>query len=121
MDSWREWLAFGMGLSSFIGGGILWYRGAIEKQYAAQRDFQHLRRNQEQLKQATEIISDEMEGISNDLRSTHECTKDLEIKVSTISSNLTETKALVLAITNRLEGIAARIDGSTGGFIHRRS
>lgn len=121
MDSWREWLAFGMGLSSFIGGGILWYKGAVEKQYASQRDFQHIRRNQEQLQQAVTIASDELEAISNDVRSTFQSTKDLDIKVAAISSNLTETKALVLAITNRMEGIAARVDSATGGFIHRRS
>jgi uncharacterized protein YoxC len=121
MDSWREWLTFGMGLSGFVGGAILWYRGSVEKQYASQRDFQHIRRNQEQIQQAAKLLADDLETTSHEVRSIYENTKDLEIKVSNINSNLTETKALVLAITNRMEGIAAKIDSSTSGFMYRKS
>jgi glutaredoxin 2 len=38
-----------LGVAGFSSGVILWYRGAIEKRYASERDFAHLRRNQEQL------------------------------------------------------------------------
>jgi len=45
-----------IGITTFIGGSIAWYKGAIEKQYAAQRDFNHLRRNQEQLIQNLDTL-----------------------------------------------------------------
>lgn len=38
-----------MGLLSFLGGLMLWYKGSVEKRYAAQRDFGHLKRNYDQL------------------------------------------------------------------------
>ena len=38
-----------IGIITFIGGVALWYRGAVEKKYAAQRDFGHLKRNYENL------------------------------------------------------------------------
>lgn len=42
-------ISLAMGLASFLGGLILWYRGSVEKRYAAERDFRHLQRNYEQL------------------------------------------------------------------------
>lgn len=32
-------------------GGILWYANSEKKKYAAERDFAHIRRNQEQMQQ----------------------------------------------------------------------
>lgn len=49
LDQIQSLIALGIGLISFIGGGLAWYAGAIEKRYAAQRDFQHLRANQQQI------------------------------------------------------------------------
>ena len=40
---------FNISISSLFGGLILWYRGSVEKRYAAERDFNHLKRNYEQL------------------------------------------------------------------------
>lgn len=47
-----------LGLLGFLSGLILWYRGSVEKRYAAERDFGHLRRNQEQQSQALAIVDD---------------------------------------------------------------
>lgn len=30
---------------TFLGGALMWYRGAVEKSYAAKRDFGHLKNN----------------------------------------------------------------------------
>ncbi len=36
-------------LASFLSGLIMWYGGKVQKSYAAQRDFEHLKRNYSQL------------------------------------------------------------------------
>lgn len=68
------------------------------KEYAAQRDFEHIRRNQDQMKQAVQILQDETEELS---------------KV------LIELKILHQSTFHRVESIAARVDSSTGGWTKR--
>lgn len=57
---------------TFIGGGIAgisgtlwglarWYAQSEKKKYAAERDFQHLKRAQEQLSEGLKLISEEVE------------------------------------------------------------
>lgn len=70
-----------------------------KKAYAAEHDFQHLKRNQEQMKQAIAMLQDELE----------ETTKVL-IEIRT-SHNATH---------NRVENLAARFDNSTSGFNSRQ-
>lgn len=80
-----SWLGLGMGLISFITGGILWYKGSVEKRYAARRDFEHLKRNYAQITEAVNQLDDtvarDVKFISGDL---------LEIK-----SSLNETKMML--------------------------
>ncbi|NEP19609.1 MAG: hypothetical protein F6J97_22415 [Leptolyngbya sp. SIO4C1] len=40
-----------VGLVTSVGGGIAWWRAIVRKQYAAERDFGHLKRNYQQLAQ----------------------------------------------------------------------
>jgi chromosome segregation ATPase len=68
------------------------------KAYAAERDFQHIKRNYEQALEAM---------------------KDLQHDIDENTRTLIEVKALVLAISNRLEGLTARLDGNTGGWGRR--
>jgi chromosome segregation ATPase len=68
------------------------------KNYAAERDFAHIKRNYEQALEAM---------------------KDLQHDIDENTRTLIEVKALVLAISNRMEGLAARIDGNTGGWGRR--
>jgi predicted nucleic acid-binding Zn-ribbon protein len=68
---------------------------AEKKAYAAERDFNHLRGNQEQLKQAIGQLQDEVE----------ELTKVL-IEIRTAHN----------ATYNRVENLAARFDNNTSGF-----
>lgn len=61
MQEYISLISLVMGLTSFIGGLVLWYRGAVEKRFAAERDFQHLKRNQEQLAGYLKELDDSME------------------------------------------------------------
>lgn len=49
MDNAATAIALIISICSFFGGLIMWYRGSVEKRYAAERDFNHLKRNYEQL------------------------------------------------------------------------
>ena len=49
MDNAATAIALVISIASFLGGLIMWYRGSVEKRYAAERDFNHLKRNYEQL------------------------------------------------------------------------
>ena len=65
------------------------------KEYAAQRDFAHLQRNYEQLHQGLNHHHDALEEVVKHMR---------------------EIKNLQLSVYHRVESLAARIDGSTGGW-----
>ncbi|MEO1444791.1 MAG: hypothetical protein AAFV46_00885 [Cyanobacteria bacterium J06635_11] len=49
MDKLLEHIPLAMGLFSFIGGVIAWYGATVKKQYAAERDFGHLKKSYESL------------------------------------------------------------------------
>lgn len=42
-------ISFLIGLGTTLAGVTAWYTSAVKKKYAAEREFQHLRRNQEQI------------------------------------------------------------------------
>lgn len=44
-------VSLALGVASFVGGLALWHKGSVEKSYAAQRDFAHLKRQYEQMTQ----------------------------------------------------------------------
>lgn len=106
-----------MGVVSFIAGAIAWYRGAVEKRYAAERSFDHLRRNQEQMGQAITSVLDEVESLARDAESSAALINEVRREVIELNRTFVEVKALTLAITNRMEGLAARFDSSTGGWM----
>ena len=45
-----------LGAGTTFSGIIFWYRNVIRKSYAAQRDFNHLKKNQEQILQNLEYL-----------------------------------------------------------------
>lgn len=51
-----------MGVISFIGGAVTWYGAAIKKNYASERDFNHLKRNYESLSSNIASLSDLLDG-----------------------------------------------------------
>lgn len=64
---WKGFISLVLGLSTFTAGCIAYWRGSVEKAFAAQRDFQHLKRNQEQIVMALQDIAKEQDEKLNDL------------------------------------------------------
>ena len=85
LDQIQSLIALGIGVITFLGGALAWYAGAVEKRYAAQRDFQHLRRNQEQINN----------GINTIL-------KDQDRRFDTIEKELSESKMLIHNLAGNL-------------------
>lgn len=88
-----------MGITSLLGGFLLWHRGSVEKRYAAERDFRHIQNDLKSLSANLAHESEEAERGFNELR--------FELK---------ETKALLLAQTQRFESILTRLELNTGGW-----
>lgn len=44
-----ELIAIAISIFTFLGGITAWYSAAVKKSYAAQRDYEHLKRNYEQI------------------------------------------------------------------------
>jgi hypothetical protein len=61
MQFMLEHAALAIGVITSVGGGIAWYSAYIRKQYGAERDFQHLRRNYESLAAAINQLSDDLD------------------------------------------------------------
>lgn len=65
------------------------------KAYAAQRDFEHLRKNQEQMKEAVKILQDETDEQSR---------------------TLVELRTTTTGLFHQISAIAAKIDANTGAW-----
>lgn len=50
-----------IGIFTFAGGLIAWYRGAVQKEYASQRDWEHVKNNQKQLTNNLDFIFKEID------------------------------------------------------------
>lgn len=50
-----------LGAATTLSGIIFWYRNAVRKTYAAERDFNHLKRNQEQILNNLEYLLKEQD------------------------------------------------------------
>ena len=76
-----------MGLVATISGAIAWYRSTVRKQYASERDFNHIRNSIAQLAQA----------IADQDKFTEEQLSRLNSRIDTLNSTLTEIKVYLLA------------------------
>jgi hypothetical protein len=56
-----EILATLISISTFAGGILAWYSANVQKRYAAQRDFEHLKRNYNQMAENLRGIQDDMD------------------------------------------------------------
>lgn len=56
-----EHAALVVGVITSIGGGVAWYSAFVRKQYAAERDFQHLKRNYETMRDALSALEDDLD------------------------------------------------------------
>lgn len=50
-----------IGIFTFAGGLVAWYRGAVQKEYASQRDWEHVKNNQKQLVTKLDFIFKEID------------------------------------------------------------
>ena len=117
LSAWIGLVGSILGLFSFISGGVLWYKGSIEKKYAAERDFNHLRKNQEQMGIALGNIFDEVEAIAKDTASSRDYVKEIDRSLDEMNRTFVEQKAFIVGISNRLEGLASRsLDGVSQGW-----
>lgn len=88
MIEWLPIISTIAGLTTFAAGALTWYRGSITKGYAAQRDFEHLRRNQQQMADGLGVLMDELK--------THLRTQDKEVgnRFDTLHRELLEVKSM---------------------------
>lgn len=63
IDSLIATASFLIGLITALIGILVWYGNIQKKSLAAERDAQHLRRNQEALAQAVGLLTDEVENL----------------------------------------------------------
>ncbi len=101
-----DWTSLGgllLGILSLLAGFFMWYRGAVEKSYAAQRDFGHIRRNQEQMLSAIDQLESEWDD-----------------RLQAQQAELKEIKAYVFSLSQRFEVILARLDANSGIFASRK-
>lgn len=61
-------LTFMAGAGSAVWAMIRFYASAETKRYAAERDFDHLRRNQDQMKVSIQELTKEIDGLSDDMK-----------------------------------------------------
>lgn len=109
-------IGLAMGIISFLGGLILWYRGSVEKSYAAQRDFGHLKNNYQSLATAIDQLSEQVDTIQREVATSKDLGRDLNREVSELNRAFVETRALILNISTRIEGLSSKIDVNPPGW-----
>lgn len=60
--------SFLLGLFTSSGAALIWYANAVKKQYAAERDFQHLLKNQSSISSGIAVLTKELESDVEALR-----------------------------------------------------
>lgn len=98
-----------LGVASFIAGAIAWYRGAVEKRYAAERDFQHLRRNYEQLAISVKELDDCLKETHQTLSSYKEQFQRLVYESVETNRALVKIEALILNTSSRMDAVASKL------------
>lgn len=87
-----ETLATIISIVTFAGGVLAWYSGAVQKRYAAQRDFEHLKRNYEQLARNQETILKEIDSkfdvVARDLLELKSLTNQLFIRCASDQNSI---------------------------------
>ncbi len=62
MKTSLELVALVFSITTFVGGCVMWFQGAVKKNYAAQRDFDHLKNSYHQLASNQQAILKELDG-----------------------------------------------------------
>lgn len=103
------------GIISFLCGAALWWKGSIEKRYAAERDFKHLKGNQEQMAQGLGHIDEAVGEVLRNNATVLEEMRRLNNLLSELNRTYLEMKTFQQAMNHRLEIIAAYSDAPTLG------
>lgn len=116
MDNLASTIGLFLGLCTFIGGVVAWYRGSVEKDYAARRDFNHLQRNYENISNVLASGDEELEKLARNQEEMLALLRRFDIHLNDIARIQVEQKAFLISIANQVSGIFARLDGarSTG-------
>jgi septal ring factor EnvC (AmiA/AmiB activator) len=61
-------LTFLAGAGSAVLGMLRWFSTSERKRFAAEREFEHLKRNQEQMKQSSASLAKEIDNLSDDMK-----------------------------------------------------
>lgn len=88
---WAGFLGSILGITTSLLGGIAFYRGSVIKGYAAQRDYEHLKKKYESLAEAFKFQTDVFE---DEFKRTNQINDN---RFDRIDKDLTEIKALLLA------------------------
>ena len=94
MKTAADWIALTslvLGSAGFFSGIYFWWSGSIKKTYAAERDFLHLKRNQEMITQGITDLEDEMRNYTDRI------SERFSTKLDRTHDELGEIKALLLA------------------------
>ncbi len=66
-------LTFLAGAGSAVWGMLQYYSSSEKKKFAAEREFQHLKNNQQQMQQALNKMMDELDDLSDDMKTQNAC------------------------------------------------
>lgn len=92
----KDWVPSIIGVIGFCTGVVAWYRGAIEKRYAAQRDFGHLKKNQENISKGVAELFREQDRRFDQLEK-----NDAELKNLLMNVFMTQTGESISAIMRK--------------------
>lgn len=65
--NWNDIIPLGMSVLTFVFGTVAWYKGAVKRQYAAERDFGILKDNYSQLNQQLVDIENKIDELNREL------------------------------------------------------
>lgn len=98
-----------LAIAGAVGTALFYYRSTVEKRYAAERDFAHIRRNIETVGQAIAQLDDTMQ----------ERFDKLDGSVAETRHDLKEIKAFSLSLSQRFEMILTRLEANSSLFNRR--
>ena len=61
------------GVGSAVWGMLQFYSSSEKKKFAAEREFQHLKRNQQQMQEALAKMMEELDELSDDMKTQNAC------------------------------------------------
>lgn len=97
VSDWISIAALVLGSGGFFSGIYLWWSGSIKKNFAAERDFGHIKRNQEQINQSLLHLDQKISETTDNI------TEKIQARLDSISYENRDIKALLLANLGKKE------------------